>query len=76
MLSFFEITAYNTEALYVWGRESRLLRYVEWLNRDRKTNHYTFEAIPESRWSDVECRDDVMSMEEPHWDDFMEEGDE
>jgi hypothetical protein len=73
MTSFFAITAYNTTSLYFWGTDTDAERYVDWLNRDRENNVYSASAIPEDQWSDYEDRDDVLSGEEPHWDDFMTE---
>lgn len=71
MTSFFKITAYNTQVLYFWGAEGDADRYVDWLNRDREINVYSAQAIPEGQWGDFEGRDDVLSGEEPCWDDFM-----
>lgn len=73
MNSFFQIAAYNTQALYFWGTDADCVRYVDWLNRDRDINVYSHRAIPESEWADYEGRDDVLSGEEPGWDDFMAE---
>ncbi|HMM63454.1 MAG TPA: hypothetical protein PKD01_04945 [Mesorhizobium sp.] len=71
MTSFFKIAAYNTQALYFWGSEADAERYVDWLNRNRDINTYSATAIPEAEWGDYEGRDDVLSGEEPGWDDFM-----
>ena len=71
MTSFYKITAYNTQALYFWGAEADVERYVDWLNRNRDINVYSASAILEAEWSEYESRNDVLSGEEPHWDDFM-----
>lgn len=73
MTSFFKIVAYNTQALFFWGTEADAERYVDWLNRDRDINVYSVSAIPATEWAEYECRDDVLSGEEPGWDDFMSE---
>lgn len=39
--------------------------------RDRDINVYGYEAIPEDQWVEFEGRDDVLSGEEPGWDDFL-----
>jgi hypothetical protein len=72
MASFYKITAYNAQALYFWGSEADCDRYVDWLNRDREINVYSALAIPEPQWGEFERRDDVLSGEEPAWDDFMD----
>ena len=72
MPSFYEITAYNTQALYFWGTEANAERYVDWLNRDREINVYSARAIPEADWAEYESRDDVLNGEEAYWDDFMD----
>lgn len=74
MNSFFAISAYNTQALYFWGTEADADRYVDWLNRDREINVYSRTAIPQEQWADYENRNDVLSGEEPYWDDFMDAG--
>ncbi|ETD02882.1 hypothetical protein U717_04120 [Rhodobacter capsulatus R121] len=71
MTSFYKITAYNSQALYFWGTDADVDRYVDWLNRDREINVYAAEAIPEAEWAQYEGRDDVLSGEECGWDDFM-----
>lgn len=71
MTSFFEITAYNSQALYFWGTQEACGRYVDWLNRNRDINVYSAEAIPETEWASYEGRDDILSGEEYGWDDFM-----
>ncbi|WP_288949529.1 hypothetical protein [uncultured Paracoccus sp.] len=71
MASFYKISAYNSQSLYFWGREADCARYVDWLNRNREINVYRFAAIPESDWGEYEGRDDILSGDEPCWDDFM-----
>lgn len=75
MTSYYKISAYNTQAIIVWGDAADAERYVDWLNRDREINAYSATEIPESEWADYEGRDDVMSMCEPYWDDFMADAD-
>lgn len=75
---YYRITAYNTGALYAWSDdESKVARYVAWLNRNREINLYGYEAIGETSPEDepipLEDRDDVLDMTEPYWDDFMDE---
>lgn len=72
MTSFYRISAYNTEALYFWGPEADLIRYVDHLNRDREINVYGWEAMPQAEWAAFEGRDDILSSEDPSWDDFMD----
>jgi len=72
MKSFFEIAAYNTQALYFWGTEADAARYAGWLNRDREINTYSLREIPEAEWAEYEGRDDVLSGEDACWDDFMD----
>ena len=65
---FYKIHAYNTESLIVWASsEADVDRYIDWLNRDRDVNHYAARAIGETGHDDA-C---ILSMDEPHWDDFM-----
>lgn len=71
MAAYFEITAYNTQSLYFWGTKDDAGRYVEWLNRNRDINVYHAAAIPEDQWAAYEGRDDILSGDEPYWDDFM-----
>lgn len=73
MAKFFEISAYNTPSIYVWGDEHDVDRYVDWLNKGLEINLYAAGEVPEDQWDDLEAREDVMSMEEPYWDDFMED---
>lgn len=70
-VSFFKITAYNTQALYFWGAEVDANRYVDWLNRDREINVYSAHPIPETDWPEYQGRDDVLIGTEPAWDAFM-----
>lgn len=73
MTSFYKIAAYNAQALYFWGADADCARYVDWLNRDRDINTYSYAAIPTEQWAEMERRDDVLSGEEYDWDDFMAE---
>lgn len=69
---FYQITAYNQGALYAWASNpADVDRYVDWLNRDRDINVYAAHEIPEVEWAEYESRDDVLSMDEAYWDDFM-----
>lgn len=69
---YYAILAYNSQTLYVWSSStSDVERYIDWLNRDREVNLYTYEDIPAADWPEHENRDDAMSMDEPGWDDFM-----
>lgn len=69
---FYEIMRYNHTKLIIWATsESDAERYVDWLNRDRKINLYAAYAIAEEDWPQYEARDDVLSADEPGWDDFM-----
>lgn len=71
---FYKITAYNTQACYVWASSpADVERYVDYLNRNKDINLLAAYPIDESEWDEYEGRDDVMSMDEPGWDDFMED---
>ncbi len=66
---FYRITATNTTALYVWAsNENDVVRYVAWLNLDRRDNVYSARRADEN----MSARDDVMSCDEPDWDNFMQ----
>ena len=70
---FYAISAYNTQTRYVWAASAADVgRYVDHLNADREINLYAAKPIPESEWASYEGRSDVLSMDEPGWDDFME----
>jgi hypothetical protein len=75
---FYLVSAYNTQALYAWASdESDVARYVDWLNRGRVIDCYRYECLGESPeveegQTPYEKRDDVLSMDEPYWDHFME----
>ena len=76
MTSFYKIEAFNTAALYFWGTEEDVDRYVDHLNRNREINVYGYRAIPEDQWEEYEGRDDVMNGEEAGWDDFIVDAEE
>lgn len=72
---FYRITASNREALYAWASDSAdVERYVDWLNRDFEFNLYAASEVEHHLWPEMEVREDVMSMDEPHWDEFMTRG--
>jgi len=71
MTKFFKISAYNTNPVFFWGTSENADRYVHYLNRDRENNVFSATTIPAAEWAEYENRDDVLSGEEPYWDDFM-----
>lgn len=69
---FYCAIAYNSESLYAWSSNpGNVDRWVEWLNRNRDINVYAAYEVPEDEWDDLEGRDDVLSMDESYWDEFM-----
>lgn len=69
---FYKITACNTTSLFAWASNpADVARWVDWLNRDREVNLHAAHEVPDAEWPEIEKRDDVMSMDEPGWDDFM-----
>lgn len=66
---FYKATAYNTGAIIFWSTdETKVERYIDWLNRDRDINVYHAEEMGEDYEDDT-----AFSMDEAGWDDFMEE---
>ncbi len=71
---FYNITAYNSNNLYVWASHSSDVdRYVDWLNRKREINLYAASVAPQDQWAALENNSEVMSCDEAYWDDFMDE---
>lgn len=72
---FYKITAHNTDALYAWSfNAADIQRYVDWLNRDREINVYSAQAVINAdEIAQLETQGDVLNMDEPSWDDFMED---
>lgn len=70
---FYEIRAYNAQTLIAWASDANdVERYVDWLNRSRDIDLYAAREVAEADWPRYERRNDVLSMDEPEWDDFME----
>lgn len=71
---FYIVSAYNSQDIIVWSSdEVKVDRYVNWLNRNREINLYSAKEADASQQAELEARDDVMSMDEPYWDDFMDQ---
>ena len=71
---FYNVTAYNSNALHVWASNpTDVERYVDWLNRKREINLYAASVAPRDQWAVLETNTEVMSCDEPCWDDFMDE---
>lgn len=75
-IALYEITARHAKTMYFKGTEDDCDRYVEWLNEDRNTDFYSYDELPQDQWDDFEDHDDLISSEEPGWDDFMEQEEE
>lgn len=45
MNRLFKFSAFNSQTLYGWGRESEASSYCDYINRDRKINVYSFSEI-------------------------------
>ena len=70
---FYEIRAWNSQSLYVWASdETDVIKYVDWLNRNRDINVYSHYEIAEADVTD-DIINEAMSCDEPCWDDFMAE---
>jgi hypothetical protein len=69
MESMYKLTAYNAEAIYVFGTESEARDYLESLNADREVNHYEYESL-----SDSEVTEDIEAIAFNLSDYFAENG--
>lgn len=67
---FYRISAYNENAIIIWSSSTtNVLKYIEFLNRNREINHYQYEELGQEGYED-KCD---LSCDEPHWDDFIKE---
>lgn len=65
---FYKIKAWNQTSWIIWSENPKSLeRYLDSLNLDRETNLYDAYELGETGF-EAEC---AMSLDEPHWDDFM-----
>lgn len=73
-VTFFGTTKVSeSNALFVWSSdESKIEKYIDWLNRNRDINHYYAKEIAETEWAALEERSDLQNFDEVDWDEFME----
>lgn len=51
MEATYEFSADNTEKIYGYGTEREANLYLNWLNKDRKNNHYEMLLTNLTEWS-------------------------
>ena len=67
---FYRTSAYNETSITFWASDTRdVERYIDWMNSKRDINMVSAVEIGEEGHED-EC---AFSMDEPGWDDFMDE---
>lgn len=47
-----QLSAYNSEFIYVYGTEEKMRGYLDYLNKYRDVNLYEFEIVPDSEITD------------------------